>query len=154
MHVQAQVLRLEEQLTVPSRNRPHLLDLWFSLGWNAGLEEWAREFALVSEGQNTTSQSSGTLELVPMTERGGWIVARGVDLARASRQDIEVHVGRIVTEVNSRCAARAEVAVERPRPTRSWSGRVRSSLEAGSSILGALRPAGRARTATDSASST
>ena len=96
MFAQAHVLRLEEQLTVPTRDRTNLVDLWFSLGWNAGLEKWAREFATNADGHNSTPKASGILQLVPMSERGGWIVARGVDLTRISRLEMEVLVGKLV----------------------------------------------------------
>lgn len=154
MFAQAHVLRLEEQLTVPTRDRGNLVDLWFSLGWNAGLEKWAHAFASITDGHNSTPQASGTLQLVPMSERGGWIVARGVDLTRVSRLEIEALIGKLVAEVNSRFAEEVESAVERRTPTRSWPGRVRASMETGGSILGALLPAGRPRAVVDQATST
>ena len=154
MLAQAQVLRLEEQLTVPTRDRTHLVDLWFSLRWNAGLEKWASEFADIAGVHNSTPQASGLLQLVPMSERGGWIVARGVDLTRVSQREMETLAGKVVSEVNSRFVEEAKSAVERPKPTRSWSGRVRASMETSGSILGALLPAGRPRTVTDPAPTT
>ena len=148
---QAHVLRLEDQLTVPTRDRIHLVDLWFSLGRNAGLEKWAREFATIADGHNSTPRASGILQLVPMSERGGWIVARGVDLTRVSRREMETLVGKLVAGVNARCVEATEAAVERQKPTRSWPERVRASMETGGSILGALLPVGRPRTVIDSA---
>ena len=154
MLAQAHVLRLEEQLTVPTRDRTHLVDLWFSLRWNAGLEKWASEFADIAGVHNSTPQASGLLELFPMSERGGWIVARGVDLRRISQLEMEALVGKLVAEINSHCVEEAKSVVERPKPTRSWPGRVRASMETGGAILGALLPAGRPRTVTDPAPST
>ena len=74
----AEVIRLESQLTVPTRNRSHLSDLWIAIAWCARLSEWVTKFEPVAERHNVPMTAAGKVQLVPMSDRQGWIVARGV----------------------------------------------------------------------------
>ena len=100
MQNQAEVVRLESQLTVPSRHRAHLSDLWIAISCTESLPSWGAEFGTVVGRQVPLVNTAGTLEVVAMTERQGWIVARGVDLSRHGNTDIEEMVRSVVARVN------------------------------------------------------
>lgn len=96
----AEVVRFESQLTVPTRNRSHLSDLWIAISCTKSLVAWAAEFERVVTRQATSDGTSGTLEVVAMSERQGWVVARGVDLTMHGSTDIEEMVQSVVARVN------------------------------------------------------
>ncbi|MDB4916689.1 MAG: hypothetical protein JWM95_4333 [Gemmatimonadetes bacterium] len=146
MHEHAEVVGLEEQLTVPTRHTPHLFDLWISLRWNASHTEWTKEFAIDAERHNAARSSTGSMQLVHMSDRQGWIVARGVDLVAVAPREVEALVRRVVARVNERNAVTPNAAPPRSsQPT--WSNRVRTSVATGAAGLVGLVVAPRDRSA-------
>ena len=100
MQNQAEVVRLESQLTVPTRDRSHLSDLWIAIACTESLAEWAVEFSEMVSRDRDPNDASGTLQVVALSERKGWLVARGVDLSAHDSADIEDKVRSVVTRVN------------------------------------------------------
>src|SRR5437899_9109242 len=99
---QAEVLRIEDQLTVPSRLDPRLADVWISVKWPALNPAWLSEFAVVAGPHGEALSSRGSFEVVPFSVTHGWIVARGVDLSRARRSALDELVRTLVNETNAR----------------------------------------------------
>ena len=136
---QAEVIQLESQLTVPTRDRAHLSDLWIAIAWCPRLTDWAREFDRVAERHNVPVTAAGMVHLVSMSDRQGWIVARGVDLALYSPTDIEAIVRGLVTEVNG--AINSPPASPGAAPSAiTWSNRIRSAVQAGGSAAIGMVP--------------
>ena len=129
MHEHAEVIRLEAQLTVPTRNRAHLSDLWIAIAARTRLTEWAEGFEAVAVSHNVPATAAGRLQLVPMSDRQGWIVARGVDLSLYSPADIEAIVRGLVARVNGSLESPLAIAGSAPSAT-SWSDRIRSAVHA------------------------
>ena len=100
MQNQAEVVRLESQLTVPTRNKSHLSDLWIAISCTDSLVAWAAEFERVMTREQKSDGSPGTFEVVAMSERQGWVVARGADLTMHGSADIETMVRSVVARVN------------------------------------------------------
>ena len=147
----AEVIRLESQLTVPTRNRAHLSDLWIAIAWCARLTEWAREFEIVAERHNVPVTAAGKVHLVPMSDRQGWIVARGVDLSLYSSEHIEAIVRGLVAEVNSAISPPTANAGTAPSAT-TWSHRIRSAVQASGSAAMGMVPVPRRRAEADATS--
>ena len=101
MQNQAEVVRFESQLTVPTRNRSHLSDLWIAISCTKSLAAWADEFCAILAREQDRGDTSGTLEVVAMSESKGWVVARGVDLSTHDTADIEENVRSVVKRVNN-----------------------------------------------------
>ena len=139
MHEQAEVVGLEQQLTVPTRNTPHFVDLWFALRWQGIHPEWTEEFWMEAERHNSLHLPVGTLDLVHMGERQGWVVARGVARAAVTPSDVESLVRGIVAKVNARNTKTADALPQSTQPT--WSDRVRTSVASGAGLLGLLTAA-------------
>ncbi|MDB4891909.1 MAG: hypothetical protein JWL61_3764 [Gemmatimonadetes bacterium] len=137
----AEVVGLEEHLTVPSRGHSHLVDLWFAIKRSSVGLEWERQFTRLAQGSNELLSSLGVFEPVPFTERRGWIVARCADGNSISQRAVEDLVRALVAEANARIAAPVAIAVggvARSTPRESWRERVRT---ASASIVGsALTP--------------
>ena len=151
MREHAEVVRLESQLTVPTRNRAHLSDLWIAIAWRARLSEWATEFDTVAERHNVPVTAAGKVHLVPMSDRQGWIVARGVDLTLYSPADIEAIVRGLVAQVNGAMdppSANAGAAQVAPR----WSHRIRSAVQASGNAALGMVPDARLRAEADASS--
>ena len=147
----AEVIRLESQLTVPSRDRAQLSDLWIAVAWCARLTDWAREFETVAERYNVPATAAGRVQLVAMSDRQGWIVARGVDLALYSPADIESTVRGIVDDVNGAIRRVSSSTVTAPS-AKSWSKRIRSAVQASGSAAMGMVPEARPRTEADAPS--
>ena len=130
MHEHAEVIRLEAQLTVPTRNRAHLSDLWIAIAARTRLTEWAEGFEAVAVSHNVPATAAGRVQLVPMGDRQGWIVARGVDLSLYSPADVEAIVRGLVARVNGALDLPLASAASAPSAT-SWSHRIRSAVQAG-----------------------
>ena len=133
MQNQAEVVRLETQLTVPTRNRSHLSDLWFAISCTTSLASWGAEFGRILPCEETPRGSSGTLEVVVMSERQGWVVARGVDLTvhgiNAIEEMVRLVVGRVNTGVSTSLAAESI-----PLATPPWS-RIGVAVQAGGNAV-------------------
>ena len=151
MHEHAEVIRLESQLTVPTRNCAHLSDLWIAIAWSAGSTEWALEFAMVAEGHNVPVTGAGRVELVPMSDRQGWIVARGVDLALYSPADVEAIVRGLVAQINGAMTS-PSVTAKPDRTAGKWSQMLRSAVQASGNAALGMVPDPRPRAEADAPS--
>jgi hypothetical protein len=150
MQNQAEVVRLESQLTVPTRNRSHLSDVWIAISCTESIAEWAAEFSAVVPRQWDPEDAPGTLQVVAMSERKGWLVARGVDLSAHDIADIEDKVRSVVARVNLGVASSPTVdsAPALPLP---WS-RVGAGMQSGGSSVRRLLSSSRPGPAVDAMS--
>ena len=151
MQEHAEVIRLESQLTVPTRNRAHLSDLWVAISWHPRLSEWAEEFERIAEGFNVPATAAGKVQLVPMSERQGWIVSRGVDLALYSPADVEAIVRGLVAQINGAMTS-SSVAAKPTRIAGKWSHMLRSALQASGNAALGMVPDPRPRAEADAPS--
>ena len=143
MYEHAEVLRLESQLTVPTRSRAHLSDLWFAMAWGARSPEWAEGFQIVAARHNVPVTAAGRVELVPMSERQGWVVARGVDLSVYATAEIETIVRGLVAQVNVDLYSPPASAGSRPTAA-TWSRRFGTALRAsGNAVAGMVSAPGQ-----------
>jgi hypothetical protein len=145
--MQAEVIGLEEQLTVPSRYRPDLVDLWISIRWHASEAEWSREFNAIAENERASLLPAGALQVVSLTQQQGWVVARSVNISSMSPTEVESLVRGLVSRANERLRPPAPVAIA-PPPNPSWPSRLRSTLaEIGAEVFGVLPAPRRSRDA-------
>jgi hypothetical protein len=100
----AEVVGLERQLTVPSRHRGHLVDVWVAVEWQPGYESWVPEFQSLCAAPAAVPDSLGAIEVVPMSAQRGWVVARGVNRKVIALEQVESEVRTIVGQVNARVA--------------------------------------------------
>jgi hypothetical protein len=143
----AEVIGLEEQLTVPSRYRPDLVDLWISIRWHAAETEWSREFNAIAENERAMLLPAGVLQVVSLTQQQGWVVARSVNIRSTPPKEIESLVRGLVNRANERLIPPAPVPSAPPRND-SWPSRLRSTLaEIGAEVFGAWPPPRRSRDA-------
>ena len=112
----AEIVRIESQLTIPSRHYPHLRDYWISISWKAGNEQWVRAFADVAASFDAMPTAFGSLSVEPLSPAKGWIVARGVDGKLVRPSDLEKKVRELASEVNERLAE-APMLETRSAPT-------------------------------------
>ena len=124
MQEHAEVIRLESQLTVPTRDRNHLSDLWIAIKTSTRLAVWAEAFARMA-----VTYDAGTLQLVRMSDQRGWVVARGVDLRLHSPADVETKVRELVALANRATGASVATSPVVPSVT-PWGVRVGSVLRA------------------------
>ena len=129
MHEHVEVIRLESQLTVPTRNHPDLSDVWIAIASQTRLSEWSDVFNRLAASNRMLTSGAGNVQLVCMSDRRGWIVLRGTDLRRSSLPDLEAKVRQLVIQVNSAVSATSETAARAPR-TIPWSHRLRLALRA------------------------
>jgi hypothetical protein len=148
----AEVVRLEVQLTVSTRNHAHLVDLWISMEWTTGFAEWTKEFADVVQRHSAVQSSVSLLQVVQMSEHQGWIVARGVNAASVAPSDVEALVRKVVAQVNARGHA-TPPNIDPPQFRRTWPERLRSTIATGSALLVGLLASPRRRDQADIASS-
>lgn len=146
----AEVVGLEEQLTVPTRNQAHLVDLWIAMRWTSVRTEWTKAFADVAQRHSAQSSCAGSLHVVTMSDRQGWIVARGVDCKALRASDVESLVRGLVAQVNVGIAAPAERDHRLLRQT--WPVRLRALTALGGAVVGGFLPASRRRSEADAAS--
>ena len=118
---------IEEQLTVPSRNQPHLVDLWIAIKRSSAGLDWEREFIALATRERSRHSHVAELEVLPFTERRGWIVARGVNHKAIASCDVEKLVRGIVSQANQRLAQPLLPVASTPsvKPADSWTHRVR-----------------------------
>ena len=127
----AEVVGLEEHLTVSSRGHVDLVDFWIAIKRSSVGLEWERMFTSVAQELNAKLSSHGYFEPLPFTERRGWIVARCADQRSISPSAVEDLVRTLVAAANERISAPAAVAVPAARSTRqrdSWAERVRTAV--------------------------
>jgi hypothetical protein len=100
MSISAEVVRFESQLTVPTRDRAHLSDLWIAVFCRSGFGSWAAEFGRIVLAKESAGTSAGALQVVAMSAHQGWVVARGVDLRIHDVDEVEARVRKVVARVN------------------------------------------------------
>ena len=137
----AEVVGLEEHLTVASRGHTHLVDLWIAIRRSSVGLEWEKQFARTAQKSNVKLSSVGFFQTLPFTERRGWIVARRADDKMISPSAVEDLVRAMVAEANARISTPGAVTVSHigaSRESGSWTEKVRTVF-AGSTafILGA-----------------
>lgn len=101
----AEIVGVEEQLTVPSRRHAQLVDVWMTVTWNTSCPEWTTTFEEMAGRQHLELLPSGSLQVSALSERQGWIVARAVGADRRRRADVEALVRRLVDQANRMIAA-------------------------------------------------
>lgn len=145
--MQAEVIGLEEQLTVPSRYQPDLVDLWISIRWHVSETEWSREFNAIAENERGSLLPAGALQVVSLTQQQGWVVARSINIRSTPPKEIESLVRGLVTRANERLLPPAPIAIGPPRND-SWPSRLRSTLaEIGADVFGVWPTPRRSRDA-------
>lgn len=126
----AEVIRLESQLTVPTRNHAHLSDLWIAIASRIRLAVWAEAFSRVADGYDARMTGAGTVQLVCMSDQRGWVVARGVDLRLRSPSDVEASVRDLVKLANGVVGTTHASSPVPPSQTQSrWGTRFRAALK-------------------------
>ena len=147
---QVEVIGLEEQLTIRSRNQRELLDVWIAVRWNVVKEDWASAFRAIAEAERGALSSHGAFEIVSLTDRQGWIVARGINAKLLTPKDVEGLVRDLVDQVN----ANATPATAGAFPERdTWTSRLLGTVAALDVILLGFGLASRRRRNADVASS-
>ena len=134
----AEVVGLEEHLTVPSRGHGQLVDLWIAIKRSSAGLEWERQFTRIAQSSNVRLSPAGFFQALPFTERRGWIVARCADGKKISATAVEDLVRALVAEVNARVSAPVPVAAARLRSvadSESWTEKVRTAFATGSALI-------------------
>jgi hypothetical protein len=129
----AEVVGLEEQLTVPARHRPDLVDLWISIQWNAADQGWSREFTALAQKEATSLSPVGSFQVVSLSDRQGFIVARCTNVKFILPRDVESLVRGLVARTNATICP-PSVADVAPARNESKPDRVRSTF----GVLGGL----------------
>ena len=137
MIAHAQIVRLESQLTVPSRYHPHLRDFWISVAWTSDNARWASAFGDVITLVDAAPPAFGTFSVEPLSPNKGWIVARGVDGKLVRPEDLEAKVRELTAEVNARLAE-APMLGQHSVTVESWSRMVRVRLAKASAVVSGL----------------
>ena len=133
----AQIVRLESQLTVPSRYHPHLRDCWISVAWNSDNARWASAFADVITLVDAAPPAFGAFSVEPLSPNKGWIVARGVDGKLVRPEDLEAKVRELAANVNARLAE-APMLGQHSVTVESWSEAVRVRLARANAMVSGL----------------
>lgn len=123
----AEIVGVEEQLTVPSRHHPQFVDIWMAITWSASCPEWTPAFEALANRRHLELLPSGSLQVMALSERQGWIVARAVGSDQRRRADVENLLRRLVDQANRHIETPcAEVT---PGPARgARAGRIRMKL--------------------------
>ena len=148
----AEVVGLEEQLTVPSRYQAHRVDVWISIRRRGPDEQWTEKFADVAGQHAYRLSPSGVFQLVAMNDERGWVVARNVDPRVISQRAVESLVGHIVERANACVTAPCAETVVARSPV-SWIQRVRASIVLAGAGLAGVWTVARPRNEADVASS-
>lgn len=122
----AEVVGLEEQLTVPARYRPDLVDLWISIRWNAPDQGWSKEFHALAQQESASLSPAGTFQVVSLSDRQGFIVARCTNVKFIQPRDVESLVRGLVARTNA-SVSRPPLA-DAPPQAETRSERVRSTF--------------------------
>jgi hypothetical protein len=112
--IPVEVVGLQSQLTVPSRQHPQRVDLWIEVNWPERTERWEEEFRTATAAVSGDSAPARSLSLQTLSRYRGWVVARGVPRDRDAHRAVEACVRALVQQVNEKCAASRDV----PVPTR------------------------------------
>ena len=83
-------------------NHPHLVDLWIAIKRSSAGLDWEREFIALAKREGAKLSHAGYLEVIPFTDRRGWVVARGVNHKAIAAADVESLVRKVVGYANAR----------------------------------------------------
>lgn len=148
----AEIVGIEEQLTVPSRRHSDFVDVWMSITWTEPCPEWTSTFEALAAKQHLELLPSGSLQVSALSQQQGWIIARAIGGDRRRRADVESLMCRLVDQTNRLIGD--SFADATPSESRvPWSHRVRSRFASLSSAGVGLLASRRTRDA-DVASST
>ena len=134
----AEVVGLEEHLTVSSRGHADLIDLWIGIKRSSIGLQWETQFSRIAQRANARLSSVGFFQPIPFTERRGWIVARCTDRQLITPKAVEDLVRALVADANERISAPAGSVAAKTRSTRqreSWAEKVRTVVEGSSAII-------------------
>jgi hypothetical protein len=130
------VTGLVPQLTTPSRDHDHLVDIWFGVQWRERSAEWEESFARLAKGFRPDPRSPSYFDLFSYTANSGLIVARRVSADAAVWRQVEEQARMLIGRVNRDVLERRTPPSTPDRPSRGWSLRVR---DASSGLLASLR---------------
>jgi hypothetical protein len=117
--IPVEVVGLQSQLTVPSRQHPQRVDLWIEVAWPERTERWDEEFRTATAAVIGEAAPVRSLSLQTLSRSRGWIVARGVPRDRDAHHAVEASVRALVEQVNERCAA-SRAAPIAPQQNERW----------------------------------
>ena len=137
MVVHAEILRLESQLTIPSRHHPHLRDFWISVSWTSDNARWASAFADIATLVGAAPTAFGAFSVEPFSLNKGWIIARGVDGKLVRPEDLEAKVRELAAEVNARLSE-APMLGDRSVTVDGWPEVVRVRLAKANALVSGL----------------
>ncbi len=135
----AEVVGLEEQLTIPARHSPDLVDLWISIRWNAPDQGWSSQFSMLAQQECASLSPAGSFELVSMSDRLGFIVARCTNVTFIRPRDVESLVRGLVARTNASISPAPLADAAPAQETRTE--RVRSTLGALGGMFFGMPPA-------------
>ena len=148
----AEIVGIEEHLTVPSRRHTDFVDVWMTIRWSESCREWTTTFEALAAKQHLELLPSGSLQVSALSESQGWIIARAIGGDRRRRAEVETLMRRLVDQTNrligAPCADAEPAEIRVP-----WADRVRSRFASLSSVGAGLLASRRTRDA-DVASST
>jgi hypothetical protein len=137
----AEVVGLEEQLTVPARHRPDLVDLWISIRWNAPDQGWSKQFTVLAQQECASLSPAGSFQVVSMSDRQGFIVARSTNVKFIQPRDVESLVRGLVARTNSSISPQPLADASPPPHSETRSERVRSTFGAIGGLFFGMPPA-------------
>ena len=127
---------LVPQLTTPSRDHDHLVDIWFGVQWRQRSAEWEESFARLANGLRPDPRSPSYFDLFSYTATSGLIVARRVGAEAGVWREVEEQARSLVVRVNRDTFERLTPPSAPNQSARGWSMRVR---DASSGLFASLR---------------
>jgi hypothetical protein len=109
------------------------VDLWISIQWNAADQGWSREFTALAQKEATSLSPVGSFQVVSLSDRQGFIVARCTNVKFILPRDVESLVRGLVARTNATICPQS-VADVAPARSESKPDRVRSTF----GVLGGL----------------
>jgi hypothetical protein len=117
--IPVEVVGLQSQLTVPSRDHPQRVDLWIEVTRPERTERWDEEFHTATAAVIGDAAPVRSLSLQTLSRYRGWIVARGVPRDHDAHCAVEACVRALVAQVNDKCFACRTVPAP-PRENARW----------------------------------
>src|SRR5437763_8125292 len=114
---------LVPQLTTPSRDHDHLVDIWFGVQWRERSAEWEESFARLAKGIRPDPRSPSYFDLFSYTANSGLIVARRVGATATTWREVEEHARLLVGRVNRDMFDRRTPPSPPSWPARGWTPR-------------------------------
>lgn len=124
----AELTGIVPQLTTPSRNHGHLVDIWFGVQWQERDAEWEESFTRLSNGRRPDPDNPSFFGLFSHASSSGLIVARQVSADREVWRQVEDEARALITSVNLDIEARRTPPPSSPSSKgRHWALRVRDA---------------------------